>query len=171
MVRRDSAGRLAFIELPESGTEVAADSYLDFDPEFKDTYGNTIPYVAVNWTISGVDRTLEIRMADGKWYPTETGEHEIRANADGVFASVRVNVIPGTGTSLVTDGDVGITIEAGVPFDVFVELVDVHGNTAPAENVELLSGDFVVFEASSSGRGFWQLTGLTADLCTRHCRR
>ena len=157
-------GRLAFIELPESGTEVAADSYLDFDPEFKDTYGNTIPYVAVNWTISGVDRTLEIRMADGKWYPTETGEHEIRANADGVFASVRVNVIPGTGTSLVTDGDVGITIEAGVPFDVFVEIVDVHGNTAPAENVELLSGDFVLFEASSSGRGYWQLTGLTSGV-------
>ena len=158
------AGRLAFIELPESGTEVAADSYLDFDPEFKDAYGNTIPYVAVNWTISGVDRTLEIRMADGKWYPTETGEHEIRANADGVFASVRVNVIPGTGTSLVTDGDAGITIEAGVPFDVFVELVDVHGNTAPAENVELLSGDFVLFEASSSGRGYWQLTGLTSGV-------
>ena len=158
------AGRLAFIELPESGTEVAADSYLDFDPEFKDSYGNTIPYVAVNWTISGVDRTLEIRMADGKWYPTETGEHEIRANADGVFASVRVNVIPGTGTSLVTDGDAGITIEAGVPFDVFVELVDVHGNTAPAENVELLSGDFVLFEASSSGRGYWQLTGLTSGV-------
>lgn len=157
-------GRLAFIELPESGTEVAADSYLDFDPEFKDTYGNTIPYVAVNWTISGVDRTLEIRMADGKWYPTETGEHEIRANADGVFASVRVNVVPGTGTSLVTDGDAGITIEAGVPFDVFVELVDVHGNTAPAENVELLSGDFVLFEASSSGRGYWQLTGLTSGV-------
>jgi len=158
------SGRLAFIELPESGTEVAADSYLDFDPEFKDSYGNTIPYVAVNWTISGVDRTLEIRMADGKWYPTETGEHEIRANADGVFASVRVNVIPGTGTSLVTDGDAGITIEAGVPFDVFVELVDVHGNTAPAENVELLSGDFVLFEASSSGRGYWQLTGLTSGV-------
>jgi len=157
-------GRLAFIELPESGTEVAADSYLDFDPEFKDAYGNTIPYVAVNWTISGVDRTLEIRMADGKWYPTETGEHEIRANADGVFASVRVNVLPGTGTSLVTDGDAGITIEAGVPFDLFVELVDVHGNKAPAENVELLSGDFVLFDASSSGRGYWQLTGLTSGV-------
>ena len=70
-------GRLAFIELPESGTEVAADSYLDFDPQFTDAYGNTIAFVAVNWTISGQDRTLEIRMADGKWYPTETGEHEV----------------------------------------------------------------------------------------------
>ena len=88
------AGRLAFIQLPESGTEVAADSFLDFNPIFTDAYGNSIDYVAVNWTISGVDRTLEIRMADGKWYPTQTGEHEVRANADGVFASVRINVVP-----------------------------------------------------------------------------
>ena len=138
MVEDVEAGRLAFIQLPESGTEVAADSFLDFNPIFTDAYGNSIDYVAVNWTISGVDRTLEIRMADGKWYPTQTGEHEVRANADGVFASVRINVIPGTGTSLVTDSDDGLTIQAGVPFDLFVELVDVHGNTAPAENVELM---------------------------------
>ena len=157
-------GRLAFIELPESGTEVAADSYLDFDPQFTDAYGNTIAFVAVNWTISGQDRTLEIRMADGKWYPTETGEHEIRANADGVFAAVRINVVPGTGTSLLTDGDTGLIIEAGVPSDLFVELVDVHGNTAPAESVVLLSGDYVLFDASSSGRGFWQLTGVTSGV-------
>ena len=155
-------GRLAFIELPESGTEVAADSYLEFNPLFMDAYQNIIPYVAVNWTIAGQDRTLEIRMADGKWFPTEIGEHEIRANADGVFAAVRINVVPGTGTSLMTDGDEGLTIEAGVPSDLFVELVDVHGNTAPAESVELISGDFVLFDASSSGRGFWQLTGITS---------
>ena len=155
-------GRLASIELPESGTEVAADSFIDFNPQFTDAHGNNIPYVAVNWTISGTDRTLEIRMADGKWYPTQTGEHEIRANADGVFASVRINVVPGTGTSLVTDSDDGLTLVAGVSFDLFVELVDVHGNTAPAENIELMSGAFVVMEASSSGRGFWQLTGLTS---------
>ncbi len=156
------AGRLAFIQLPESGTEVAADSFLDFNPIFTDAYGNSIDFVAVNWTISGADRTLEIRMADGRWYPTQTGEHEVRANADGVFASVRINVVPGTGTSLLTDSDDGLTIQAGVPFDLFVELVDVHGNTAPAENVELMSGAFVALEASSSGRGFWQLTGLTS---------
>lgn len=155
-------GRLAFIDLPDSGTEVAADAFLDLDPVFKDAYNNIIPDVAVNWTISSIDKTLEIRMADGKWYPTETGEHEIRANADGVFAATRVNVIPGEGTSLVTDSDLGLTIEAGVASDLFIELVDVHGNKAPAEDVELDSGDYLLFEASSSGRGFWQLTGVTS---------
>jgi len=159
-----TAGRLAFIELPEPGTQVAADSYLDFDPKFKDAYGNTIPYVAVNWTVAGVDRTLEIRMADGKWYPTEVGEHEIRANADGVFAAVRINVVPGEGSSLVTADDAGLVIEAGVPFDIFVELVDVHQNKAPAESVELVTGDFVLFDASSSGPGYWQLTGVTSGI-------
>ena len=159
-----TAGRLAFIELPEPGTQVAADSYLDFDPKFKDAYGNTIPYVAVNWTVAGVDRTLEIRMADGKWYPTEVGEHEIRANADGVFAAVRINVVPGEGSSLVTADDAGLVIEAGVPFDIFVELVDVHQNRAPAESVELVTGDFVLFDASSSGPGYWQLTGVTSGI-------
>ena len=78
-------GRLAFIELPDSGTEVAADDFLDLNPVFKDAYNNIIPDVAVNWTVSSFDKTLEIRMAGGKWYPTETGEHEIRANADGVL--------------------------------------------------------------------------------------
>ena len=155
-------GRLAFIELPESGTEVAADSHLEFDPQFKDAYGNSIPHVAVNWTISGVDRTLEIRMADGKWYPTQTGEHEVRANADGVFAAVRINVVPGNGNSLITDGDSGLTIVAGVATDLFVEVVDVHGNKAPAEDVEMISNTFVQFNASSSGRGFWQLVGVTS---------
>ncbi|MDP6224018.1 MAG: hypothetical protein QGF34_03035 [Candidatus Poseidoniaceae archaeon] len=155
-------GRLAFIELPESGTEVAADSYLDFNPQFKDSFGNSIPHVDVNWTISGVDRTLEIRMADGKWYPTQTGEQEVRANADGVFAAVRINVVPGNGNSLVTDGDSGLTIVAGVPTDLFVEVVDVHGNKAPAEDVEMLSNNFVQFDASASGRGFWQLVGMTS---------
>jgi len=159
-----TAGRLAFIELPEPGTQVAADSYIDFDPKFKDAYGNTIPYVAVNWTVAGVDRTLEIRMADGKWYPTEVGEHEIRANADGVFAAVRINVVPGEGSSLVTADDAGLVIEAGVPFDIFVELVDVHQNRAPAESVELVTGDFVLFDASSSGPGYWQLTGVTSGI-------
>jgi hypothetical protein len=155
-------GRLAFIELPDSGTEVAADDFLDLNPVFKDAYNNIIPYVAVNWTVSSIDKTLEIRMADGKWYPIETGEHEIRANADGVFAATRVNVIPGEGISLVTDSDLGLTIEAGVATDLFVELVDVHGNKAPAEDVELNSGDYILFDASSSGRGFWQLTGVTS---------
>lgn len=155
-------GRLAFIILPESGTEVKADSYLQFDPTFTDSYGNTIGFVAVNWTIDGVDSTLDLLMSNGKWYPTEVGEHEIRANADGVFAAVRINVITGSENTLSTDAGDSLRITAGVPSDLYVEIVDVHGNVAPAEEVELVESGFISIEPSATGRGYWQLDGVTS---------
>ncbi len=154
------AGRLAFIILPETGTEVPADSFLQFDPDFTDSYGNSIPYVAVNWTIDGVDSTLDLLMSGGKWYPTEIGEHEIRANADGVFAAVRINVITGSENTLATDAGDVMTITAGVSSDLYVEIVDVHGNVAPAEDLQLLESGFVSIEPSATGRGYWQLDGV-----------
>ena len=155
-------GRLAFIILPESGTEVKADSYLQFNPTFTDTYGNTIAFVAVNWTIDGVDSTLDLLMSEGKWYPTEIGEHEIRANADGVFAAVRINVITGSENTLATDAGDTLTITAGVPSDLYVEIVDVHGNVAPAEDVQLVESGFISIEPSDTGRGYWQLDGVAS---------
>ena len=156
------AGRLAFIILPESGTEIKADSYLQFNPTFTDSYGNTIAFVAVNWTIDGVDMTLDLLMSDGKWYPTEVGEHEIRANADGVFAAVRINVITGSENTLATDAGDSLRITAGVPSDLYVEIVDVHGNVAPAEEVQLVESGFISIEPSATGRGYWQLDGVTS---------
>jgi len=153
-------GRLAFIILPETGTEVPADSFLQFDPDFTDSYGNIIPFVAVNWTIDGVDSTLDLLMSGGKWYPTEVGEHEIRANADGVFAAVRINVITGSENTLATDAGDVLIITAGISSDLFVEIVDVHGNVAPAEDVQLVESGFVSIEPSSTGRGYWQLDGV-----------
>lgn len=155
-------GRLAFIILPESGTEVKADSFLQFNPTFSDTYGNTIAFVAVNWTIDGVDSTLDLLMSNGKWYPTEVGEHEIRANADGVFAAVRINVITGSENTLATDAGDSLTITAGVPSDLYVEIVDVHGNVAPAEDVQLVESGFISIEPSATGRGYWQLDGVAS---------
>lgn len=157
-------GRLAFIILPETGTEVPADSFLQFDPSFTDSYGNIIPFVAVNWTIDGVDSTLDLLMSGGKWYPTEVGEHEIRANADGVFAAVRVNVVTGSENTLATDAGDLLTITAGVPSDLYIEIVDVHGNLAPAEEVQLVESGFVSIEPSATGRGYWQLDGVTSGM-------
>ena len=157
-------GRLAFIILPESGTEVAADSFLLFDPSFTDSYGNVIPFVAVNWTIDGVDSTLDLLMSNGKWYPTEVGEHEIRANADGVFAAVRINVVTGSENTLATDAGDLLTITAGIPSDLYIEIVDVHGNLAPAEDVQLVESGFVSIEPSATGRGYWQLDGVTSGM-------
>jgi hypothetical protein len=157
-------GRLAFILLPESGTEIPADSYLQLDPDFTDSYGNTISFVAVNWTIDGVDATLDLLMSNGKWYPTQVGEHEIRANADGVFAAVRINVVTGSENTLATDAGDSMTIKAGVPSDLYVEIVDVHGNVAPAESVQITDTGFVSIEPSATGRGYWQLDGVTSGM-------
>lgn len=157
-------GRLAFIILPETGTEVPADSFLLFDPSFTDSYGNNIPFVAVNWTIDGVDSTLDLLMSSGKWYPTEVGEHEIRANADGVFAAVRINVVTGSENTLATDAGDLLTITAGIPSDLYIEIVDVHGNLAPAEDVQLVESGFVSIEPSATGRGYWQLDGVTSGM-------
>jgi len=157
-------GRLAFILLPESGTEIPADSYLQFNPVFTDSYGNTISFVAVNWTIDGVDATLDLLMSNGKWYPTQVGEHEIRANADGVFAAVRINVVTGSENTLATDAGESMTIKVGVPSDLYVEIVDVHGNVAPAESVQLMESGFVSIEPSATGRGYWQLDGVTSGM-------
>jgi len=96
------------------------------------------PFVAVNWTIDGVDATLDLLMSDGKWYPTEVGEHEIRANADGVFAAVRINVVTGSENTLATDaGECDDDHSWRVSSDLYVEIVDVHGNVAPAEEIRL----------------------------------
>ena len=106
--------------------------------------------------------TLDLLMSDGKWYPTEVGEHEIRANADGVFAAVRINVITGSENTLATDAGDSLRITAGVPSDLYVEIVDVHGNVAPAEEVQLVESGFISIEPSATGRGYWQLDGVTS---------
>jgi hypothetical protein len=103
-------------------------------------------------------------MSNGKWYPTQVGEHEIRANADGVFAAVRINVVTGSENTLATDAGESMTIKVGVPSDLYVEIVDVHGNVAPAESVQLMESGFVSIEPSATGRGYWQLDGVTSGM-------
>ncbi|RJU96805.1 MAG: hypothetical protein DWC00_02330, partial [Candidatus Poseidoniales archaeon] len=79
---------------------------------------------------------------------------------DGVFAAVRINVITGSENTLATDAGDTMTITAGVPSDLYVEIVDVHGNVAPAEDIQLVESGFVSIEPSATGRGYWQLDGV-----------
>ena len=53
-----------------------------------------------------------------------------RVNADGVFATVRLTVVAGNAHGLITDADQGLVVKAGQPHDVFIQVVDVHGNIA-----------------------------------------
>lgn len=153
-------GRLAFINLEGEGSRVPADGSLDLNPTFFDAYANELDSVALNWTLDGDDITLEMLLNDGRWTATSVGGHEIRVNADGVFATVRLTVVAGNAYGLLTDADEGLVVQAGVPRDLFVQVVDVHGNIAESVSVtSSLNASLGELETSPTGLGYWQFTG------------
>ena len=155
-------GALAFIQLSGEGTEVPADGGLDLAPLFFDAYGNELEPVALNWTLDGSDITLQMLLNDGLWLPSTLGGHELRVSAAGVFATVRVTVVPGDAHLMVTDAPEVMTVSAGVPVDLYVSVVDVHGNTGEATAVTTgFNESLATVTASPTGLGYWQITGKT----------
>ncbi|MBT60981.1 MAG: hypothetical protein CMA63_05455 [Euryarchaeota archaeon] len=153
-------GRLSFIQLNGEGSVVKSDTPFVLEPMFYGGYSNEVTGVSLNWTIDGVDETVEILLSGLTWTPTSVGEHEIRANADGVFATVRLTVVAGSARNLVTDYEDGLVVKAGIPTELFIQTMDAHGNLAPATNISTtLSPDFGVLTASSSGNGYWDFVG------------
>jgi hypothetical protein len=154
-------GRLAFITLDGEGSQVPADGELDLNPSFFDAYGNELDDIALNWSIDGEDITLEMLLNGGRWVATSMGGHELRVNADGVFATVRLTVVAGQAHALQTDvGAEGLVVRAGQPQDLFIQVVDINGNVGPSSSVETdLNTSLGVLEASPTGIGYWQFTG------------
>ena len=153
-------GRLAFITLDGEGSRVPADGSLNLNPVFFDAYANELNPVDLNWTLDGEDITLEMLLNGGRWTATNVGGHEIRVNADGVFATVRLTVVAGNAYGLITDADEGLVVQAGMPYDLFIQVVDVHGNIAESVSVtSSLNASYGELEASPTGLGYWQFTG------------
>ena len=153
-------GELARIILPASGTKVPSDGVLDLLPVFEDEYGNTVSQVNVDWVVDGNDMTMEVRLSGNKWAPSSLGMHEIRAMSQGVFSITDVQVIAGTARHISTNYDDGISIASGEKVEITISTSDVHGNTAPASEVEFEFGDpFGIVEPSSKGNGFWTIEG------------
>ena len=153
-------GRLAFITLDGEGSRVPADGLLDLNPAFFDAYGNELEPMALNWSLDGNDITLEMLLNNGRWTATSVGGHELRVNADGVFATVRLTVVAGNAHGLITDADEGLVVKAGQPHDVFIQVVDVHGNIAESTSVtSSLNTSLGELDASPTGLGYWQFTG------------
>ncbi|NCG42003.1 MAG: hypothetical protein GWO84_00460 [Euryarchaeota archaeon] len=160
-------GHLSFIHLNGNSMILPADTPLLLDPQFTDAYGNQIVGVNVNWTIDDIDSTLELILSQGYFSSSIVGGHEIRANADGIFATIRLTVVAGSAQHLITDKDSGITAIAGEETDIFVQVVDIHGNTAPSNNLTNdLPVSIGVLETSSTGIGYWTFTGKTAGIYT-----
>ncbi len=154
------AGRLAFITLEGEGSRVPADGELALNPTFFDAYGNELEGITLNWTLDGKDITLDMLLNDGRWTATTVGGHELRVNADGVFATVRLTVVAGDAHGLITDADEGLVVNAGSPHDVFIQVVDVHGNIAESTSVTtMFNTSLGELEVSPTGIGYWQFTG------------
>ncbi len=155
-----TAGRLAFIALEGDGQILPADQTFDLNPQFYDAYGNQLTSIELNWSIDGKDATLQMRLNDNVWASSVLGGHEIRVNADGIFGTVRLNVVPGAAHSLLTDAEGGLVVFAGVPVDLFVEVVDIHGNVGESSLLSTsIDASIGELEASSTGVGYWSFTG------------
>ena len=160
-------GHLSFIHLNGNSMILPADTPLLLEPQFTDAYGNQIVGVNVNWTIDDIDSTLDLILSQGYFSSSTVGGHEIRANADGIFATIRLTVVAGSAQYLITDKDSGFTAIAGEETDIFVQVVDIHGNTAPSnELTNDLQISIGVLETSSAGIGYWTFTGKTAGMYT-----
>ena len=160
-------GRLAFIQLNGEGEILPSDTALSLNPLFFDGYSNSLEEIGLNWTVDGSDATVDILLSGLHWIPTEVGGHEIRANADGVFATIRLTVVTGEARNLITDVEDGLTVQAGVASELFIQSIDAHGNLAPSTNVTTtLDTQYGTLQASSSGNGYWDLVGQTAGTYT-----
>ena len=160
-------GRLAFIQLNGEGEILPSDTALSLEPLFFDAYSNSLDEIGLNWTVDGLDATVDILLSDLHWIPTDVGGHEIRANADGVFATIRLTVVTGDARNLVTDAEDGLTVQAGIASELFIQSIDAHGNLAPSTNVTTtLETQYGTLEASSSGNGYWNLVGQTSGTYT-----
>jgi hypothetical protein len=153
-------GRLAFITLEGEGSLVPADGEIDLNPTFFDAYGNQLSNIGLNWSLDGNDITLEMLLNDGRWVATSVGGHELRVNADGVFATVRLTVVAGQAHGLQTDIEESLVVRAGQPHDIFIQVVDINGNIAESTDVMTdFNASLGVLEASPTGLGYWQFTG------------
>ena len=158
-----SHGKLAFIHLNGGSMILPADTPFLLEPQFSDAHGNQIVGIDVNWTIDDVDSTLEMILSQGYFSSSVVGGHEIRANADGIFATIRFTVVAGSAQHLITDKDAGFVAIAGESIDMFVQVVDVHGNTGPSNSLSIdLDSEIGTLNASSAGVGYWSFTGKTA---------
>ena len=164
---QSKAGPLAFIQLNGEGEILPSDTALSLSPLFFDAYSNPLDEIGLNWTVDNEDATVDILLSDLHWIPTEVGEHEIRANADGIFATVRLTVVTGEARNLITDMEDGLTVQAGIGKELFIQTLDAHGNLAPSTNVTTtLDSQYGTLQASSSGNGYWNLIGQTSGLYT-----
>ena len=145
-------GSLAQIILAGEGTQVSADSWIDFEPTFFDEDGNQLNDIQLNWSFihhnSQTDKTEEMRTNDAIWYPVLSGHHEIEVEAAGVFASLGIDIEPGIAHTIRALETSGVIVESGNITSIQINATDLDGNdfgsdviwSIPHNSVDLANG-------------------------------
>jgi len=145
-------GSLAQIILAGEGSQVSADSWIDFEPTFFDEDGNQLNDIQLNWSFihqgSQTDRTEEMRTNDAIWYPVLSGHHEIEVEAAGVFASLGIDIQPGIAHTIRALETNGLIVESGNITSIQINATDLDGNdfgsdvtwSIPHNSVDLANG-------------------------------
>ena len=158
-------GGLARIQVLSQGIQVPSDEAVDLSPKFYDAYGNNLPPIMANWTIEGVDKTLELKISNYFWSPPSLGTHQMKIMADGVYAVVDVEVVPGKAHQLRTSIVDRLTVVSGKSESFSIFSIDINGYEKPTDDVQFEfnenAGEIV---QSVEGSGAWEIIGKSTGI-------
>ena len=156
-------GELSTIELQGSGEIISTDEVLDLSPVMYDSDGNNVGTVLLNWSVDGEDRTTEFRLYRGVYYPQEIGLHEIRAQADGAYSSVMVQVNPGRARDISLNISSNISLPSGSEGERSFTVIgtDLSGNSFLVDNLSWTIPEGAGEIKSGTNSGEWIITGHT----------
>ena len=154
------AGQLSYILLDGHGQTINSDEQLDINPRGFDIDGNLIPGISLNWSINGIDATAEMRLQNGVFFPSELGQHEIRAwGSYGTPGSITLEVTHGEIYSLSTGllNPFDTKIFSGESMTLLVTAQDRAGNSFQTDVNWTYDYEFGSIETSSGSIGEYEL--------------
>ena len=158
-------GGLARIQVLSQGIQVPSDEAVDLSPKFYDAYGNNLPPIMANWTIEGEDKTLELKISNYYWSPPSLGTHQMKIMADGVYAVVDVEVVPGKAHQLRTSIVDRLTVVSGKSESFSIYSIDINGYEKPTDDVRFeLNEDAGEIVQAVEGSGAWEIIGKSAGI-------
>ena len=125
-----TAGDIAQISLAGHDSDLLTGESLELSPVAKDLDGNIITNATFNWSVEGSSGDAAIDAPNATFTALVRGQHNIYAEADGIFAQVRIQVewSPPIDLNLTdSDGDWYLTVVTGESLQLHVSGLDVMG--------------------------------------------
>jgi len=164
-------GEVASITLEGEGDAISIDDSLNLNPVMYDGDGNLVAYALLNWTVikEGVeeDRTVDLRLTKGVFYPDDTGSHEIRARTGSAHSSVRFHVNHGQARTMSVNLTDTIQVSSGSAGAVVMLVMgtDLSGQTFEIDDLQWqMDAEAGIFYPHPSGLGKWYFEGNKAGI-------